>query len=125
MTGRNQITTTCEQIDAELRDIGAAYPPAEAASDPLAIMYHGIALGAAMLADKLTAADASGRTYADLKAVIDRQAEMAVRLRGGDYNIKRVKDLAEDLAGGDEALVDRVAKLIELDAILATMGRAN
>lgn len=121
MTGRNQITTTCEQIDAELRDIGAAYPPAEAASDPLAIMYHGIALGAAMLADKLTAADASGRTYADLKAVIDRQAEMAVRLRGGDYNIKRVKDLA----GGDEALVDRVAKLIELDAILATMGRAN
>ena len=102
-------------IHQELRGIRDAYRPEEAADDQHAVMYHGIALGAAMLADWIEGECPVDVDYAGFRPYIDLQAELAVRVRNGDAACVR----------GEEAIARGVMSQREFDALVEFLDIAT
>ena len=107
-------TATRERLYAEVDWPKEAFPIGDAPDELSAARYHGMVIGASMLADRLTQTGPEKRPYADLKPVIEHQAEMAVRMRNGDGSVARFEDMA-----GDASPADELEALLRLEAIIA------
>lgn len=107
-------TATHERLKAEVDGIQEAFPIGDAPDDLSAALYHGMVIGASMLADRLTQTGPEKRPYADLGPFIADQAEMAVRMRNGDGSVARFEDMA-----GDALPADKLEALLKLEAIIA------